>query len=215
MKKFGIRTEGLEQIFEDTIVNYLKESERIDFTFLEIGAAGCVSLKSFYKIIKENINHFVIIGLDLCDGWSLDWSTILSFEDLGIRQEEEIKRNTKNNVWLQLTNEPREWIQQHFIGASLDVCFIDGCHGSKCVTEDFNIVSPKMKSGGIVMFHDSGEEETGTDWQGHCNEYINVRKAILDLGLDGKNEEWEFIADIKGSRANGGYGNGLWIVQKK
>ena len=74
-------------------------------------------------------------------------------------------------------------------------------------------------SGGYVLFHDCGLEEIGTDWQGHCNENINVRKALVDLGLleTVTRNGWKFVVELSGTRKtnndpNGG--NSLAIFQK-
>ena len=222
MKKFGIRTTGLEFIFETTVSNYIKSvTNKLEqeFTFLEIGSAGCVSMKSFYEIIKENINHdnWSVRGLDLCEGWRLDWNQINSFEGLKIFKEEECSKDGDNHSILNLTDKPREWIDETFEEKSIDICFIDGCHGSKCVYKDFKVVESKIKNNGIVMFHDSGMEEMGTDWQDCCKEYINVRKGIYDAGLlnPNENKNWEPLADVVGSRVHGLDGNGLFITRKR
>ena len=67
------------------------------------------------------------------------------------------------------------------------------------------------------MFHDSGMDEMGTDWQACCSEFINVRKGIHDAGLLNANEntDWQPLADIVGSRVHGLDGNGLFITQKR
>jgi hypothetical protein len=216
MKRFGIATNGLEQYFEDIFKNYFLNYKGEEFSYLEIGAAGCLSLKSFYEIIKENFNKKVdVVGLDLTNGWSLEWNQIQAFgHPLSIIEKGKLVNGINSDVKLILEDDPRLWISNYYKNESLDICFIDGCHGSKCVTKDFNTVSSKIKKNGIVFFHDSGKSETGTDWQHHCEEFINVRKAILDLGLDGSNKDWKFINDIEGSRARGSDGNGLWIIQK-
>jgi|TARA_R100001163_G_scaffold15541_2_gene14038 hypothetical protein len=220
MKKFGIRTTGLEYIFETTISNYiLKNNYKENFTFLEVGSAGCVSMKSFYEIVKETIKHedWSIQGLDLCEGWSLDWDEINSFDGLTIFKEGELIKEGNLNSTLNLTDKPREWVSETFAENSIDICFIDGCHGSKCVYKDFITVEPKIKTGGIVMFHDSGMAEMNTDWQDCCKEYINVRKGIHDAGLldFNKNTKWQALADIIGSRVHGLDGNGLFITRKR
>lgn len=219
MKQFGIRTDGLEEIFENIFKDYFSSGSVENFKYLEIGAAGCQSFKSFYELIEENCNvDYHAYGLDLVAGWSLDWRHIGNFGHPIQIFSDDPKQNSfafSAKASLFLKNNPREWISSFFEDGAIDICFIDGCHGSKCVIKDFEVVSPKIKQGGLVMFHDSGEAETGTDWQGHCEEYINVRKAILDLGLDGSNSDWSFLMDIKGSRTHGGDGNGLWVVRKK
>ncbi len=219
MKKFGIRMDGNETSIEESFKKYLETNES-DFKYLEIGAAGTVSMKSIYEIVSENIKHnnWEIHGLDLPNGWSLDWNQIANFNHPlclyinGIQNLARFDTFAKASLWLQ--SDPRKWISE-LKDESIDVCFIDGCHGAACVTADFKAVQSKIKKGGIVFFHDAGEPEQGTDWQGHCNEYINVRKAIIDLGLfENKLENWQFVNETNGSRKNGGDGNSCVFIKK-
>ena len=78
-----------------------------------------------------------IQGLDLCEGWSLDWDEINSFDGLTIFKEGELIKEGNLNSTLNLTDKPREWVSETFAENSIDICFIDGCHGSKCVYKDF------------------------------------------------------------------------------
>lgn len=214
---------GNETFIEESFKQYLETNEN-DFKYLEIGAAGTVSMKSIYEIVSENIKHnnWEIHGLDLPSGWSLDWNQIANFNHPlclyinGIQNLARFDTFAKASLWL--LSDPRKWISE-LKDESIDICFIDGCHGAPCVTADFKAVQPKIKKGGIVFFHDAGEPEQGTDWQGHCNEYINVRKAINYLGLletsEFKLHEWEFIFETQGSRKVGGDGNSCVFVRKK
>lgn len=211
--------DGNETSIEESFKKYLETNES-DFKYLEIGAAGTVSMKSIYEIVSENIKHnnWEIHGLDLPNGWSLDWNQIANFNHPlclyinGIQNLARFDTFAKASLWLQ--SDPRKWISE-LKDESIDVCFIDGCHGAPCVTADFKAVQSKIKKGGIVFFHDAGEPEQGTDWQGHCNEYINVRKAIIDLGLfENKLENWQFVNETNGSRKNGGDGNSCVFIKK-
>jgi hypothetical protein len=225
MKRFGIRMDGNETVIESIISEYIKSEvncKQEQFRYLEIGAAGCITLRAVYDIVKENISidDWKTIGLDLIDGWSLDFD-----ETHRLFKENELEFHAKGisggrcaprpKCELFLEVEPRSWIKSHFYNNSIDICFVDGCHGAPCVKADFLAIQSKIKRGGYVIFHDAGEEEQGTDFQTHCLEFINVRQAIIDLGLDRDSNEWQFVLDKKGSRSQGSNGNGLWIVKKK
>lgn len=210
---------GNETPIEELFKQYLEINES-DFKYLEIGAAGTVSMKAIYEIISENIKHnnWEVHGLDLPNGWSLDWNEIGKFNHplcVYVNRIQNLARFdhlAKASLWLQ--SNPRKWISE-LKDESIDICFIDGCHGAPCVTADFKNVQSKIKVGGIVFFHDAGEQEQGTDWQGHCNENINVRKAILDLGLlENKLENWQFMHETIGSRKIGGDGNSCVFIKK-
>lgn len=214
---------GNETPIEELFKQYLEINES-DFKYLEIGAAGTVSMKAIYEIISENIKHnnWEVHGLDLPNGWSLDWNEIGKFNHplcVYVNEIQNLARFdhlAKASLWLQ--SNPRKWISE-LKDESIDICFIDGCHGAPCVIKDFEAVKSKIKKNGIVFFHDAGEPEQGTDWQGHCNEHINVRKAVNDLGLldssESKLHGWEFIFEAQGSRKIGGDGNSCVFVKKK
>lgn len=222
-RKFGIRMAGneidIENIFQNYLLNHgCKPFDEVPFNYLEIGAAGTVTMKSIYEIVKSYIKHdrWQIMGLDLPNGWSLDWSTINSFaHPLNIIKEDDKKSYIPNShASLYLQSNPREWIAA-LPDESIDICFIDGCHGKRCVLEDFRAVESKIVKGGIIFFHDAGVPEQGTDWQGHCQENINVRQAIEELGLlNGTNKQWKFLFETNGSRKIGGDGNSCIFIEK-
>lgn len=75
----------------------------------------------------------------------------------------------------------------------ISVAFIDACHGKPCVMADFEAVEKHITKGGLVIFHDAGENEQGSSMQPHCGEPINVRAALDALGLlNGSREGWAF-----------------------
>lgn len=218
MKRFGIRMSGCEQEIENLIKSYLNAQLRANFQYLEIGAAGCITLRAVYDIVKENILHsnWKTIGVDIDGGWSLDWESI---KKLFNSDELEVWTNRlsgstsgllKAQLWID--RNPRELISSYF--NNIDICLIDGCHGICCI-QDFQTVESKIVSNGLVLFHDAGILEQGTDWQEHCSEFINVRKHLSELGLfDNKYPNWKFEKEILGSRFVGGDGNNIAVFRK-
>lgn len=221
-KEFGIRMAGCEIPLEELIKGYLLTHSLAEFKYLEIGAASCVTLRAVYDIVKENIkyNKWKVIGVDIDGGWSIDWNQITS--KFNTNQELEIWTNRLSggplttpipNAQLWIDKNPRELITTNFY--DIDICFIDGCHCYTCPKEDFLSVERNIKTNGIVIFHDVGVLEQGTDWQAHGNDFINVRKSLSDLGLfDNKYPGWQFIAEIPGSRLTGGDGNSCGAFRK-
>jgi hypothetical protein len=85
--------------------------------------------------------------------------------------------------------------------------FIDACHGYECVTRNFNDAEKHIKDGGIICFHDSDEDCQGTHWPQHCGGGINVREALIDLGLlDKSRPGWRLINETTGDKDRGGHG---------
>ena len=79
---------------------------------------------------------------------------------------------------------------------TIDMVFVDGCHGEKCVRQDFFKVLPLVRSGGIVVFHDASPQCQGQHHQPHCGTGIAVREGLKRLGLlDDEVPGWRKIAE--------------------
>lgn len=221
-RKWGIRMSGLEAPLADLLRQHLAQypADR-PYTAIEVGSAGCTTLRAFSDIIAEarGQSPWRVVGFDLTPGkaWSLD------MEEVKANGVEYIFTNPLdmsslplNQMSLILLDDPRAYIQ-HAFSLPIDLAFIDGCHG-KCSGRDFLALEKKMVPGGVVVLHDYGEIETGTDWQQCCREFINVRTYVHRLGLatpcNERRKGWRFIGEIPGSRRFGGDGNSCCVVQR-
>lgn len=226
----GIRLGGCEEALESLIRQQLAAIPRENgYTLIEIGSAGCVTLRAFRDIVAEmpDGRERVVIGVDLTPdkAWSLNMVEVnQSF--YGVPHQ--IVYPEKGQSWrapfafsttmtLCLLSEPREWLAGPTSPQKLDFVFVDGCHG-KCAGLDFLAIEHKVNPGGVVVFHDFGELETGSDWQHHCREFINVRSYVHRLGLAAPcnvpRKGWRFLGEIKGSRHQGLDGNSCAVVQR-
>lgn len=219
MKRFGLALGGCEGSIEALIKDHLKAFKDDVYTLIEIGSAGCVSLRAFKDIISEaRKTNWSVVGLDLTESkaWSLDWPEINAAFDgnpLIFRNRTAGLHAQLDGMTLWLLDDPRSFLKDDF-KPTIDFAFIDGCHGI-CARHDFEAIESKVRQGGLVMFHDVGVLEQGRDFQPHCNEYINVRKHIGDLGLlDDTRPGWKLVGEIPGSRVWGGDGNSCAVVQK-
>lgn len=219
MKKFGIRTDGIEVEIENIFKNYLSQNED-DFKYYEIGSAGCITLRAITDIVIENIKHknWLVDGLDLVNGYSLNWTEINSVFDkksLQVFTEgmSSISYLNAPKTRLLLWEDPRTYTKS-LTENSLDIVFVDGNHNKFNVTEDFLSVESKVKKNGLVLFHDFCQYEQDTDPQVGGG-FIEVRSACEGLGLlNNTREGWNFIKEIPGSRAWGGDGNGVGVFKK-
>jgi hypothetical protein len=219
MKKFGIRTSGIEIEIENLFKDYLNYNKD-DFKYYEIGAAGCITLRAITDIVVENIKHqnWLVDGIDLVNGYSLNWSEINSVfnqKTLQVYTEGMSNLNYLKNpkTRLLLWEDPRKY-SQSLDDKSLDIVLIDGNHNETNVTEDFLSIESKVKINGLVLFHDFCQLEQGTDPQVGGG-FIEVQKACENLNLlNNKRDGWIFIKEVKGSRYWGGDGNGLGIFKK-
>ncbi len=236
-KKMGIRMSGCERPLEDLLTQHVSACP-INRTYIviEIGSAGCTTLRAFKDIISEKrgLNPWIVFGFDLTEdkAWSLNWDEInAAFNgDPNILREEHCGLEESlfytNRMYLWLLDDPRSFLWRPSDGlhgvpkgfsGSIDFAFIDGCHGA-CSGHDFEAIEKKVSIGGLVVFHDYGEIEQGTDFQPHCNEFINVRTYVHKLGLAAPCREprkgWRFVGEIKGSRNFGGDGNSCAVIQR-
>jgi hypothetical protein len=219
MKKFGIRTDGIEIEIEEIFKNYLRDNNH-NFKYYEIGCAGCITLKAITDIVEENIKHsdWLIEGIDLSKESSINLqeiNSVFSAQTLQVFDNGLSNINYLNipKTRLLLWNDPRKYTKS-LLDESLDIVLIDGNHNEINVTEDFLSVESKIKKNGLVLFHDFCELEQGTDPQAGGG-FIEVRKACENLNLmNNKRDGWLFIKEIKGSRYWGGDGNGVGIFKK-
>ena len=61
---------------------------------------------------------------------------------------------------------------------TIDVAFVDGCHSYKGIRNDFEVVYPKIKPGGIVVFHDTLRIDGCRDFM------IDLRTTLYDGTYD-------------------------------
>jgi hypothetical protein len=217
-RKFGIRMDGCEEEFEQIL-----KQTAAKFTpcnVLEIGTAGGTTLRAMWGILEEcKPQQFRLIGSDLPNGWSLDKPSLdrLFGDELVLTGENFTSALAYKLGSVTLTLQDAKKFLATFESEKLPIhfCFIDGCHGAPCVKADFLAVEPHVPSGGVVVFHDIGEIEQGTDWQGHCGQYINVRQGVKELGLlDGSRPGWKVVKEIQGDRLRGGEGNNCFVVER-
>lgn len=225
MKKFGLGLDGCENGIEALLKQHVEFIKSDVYNLIEIGSAGCVTLRAMKDIVSEKQEKWKIAGFDLPNGWSLDWVEINKVFDNKpkILKQDDLdngKTLNENEMTLFLLEDPRKFLKEEW-KTQLDFVFIDGCHG-KCAADDFLAIEDKVKVGGIVMFHDFAFIDQGRDFQPHCQEMINVRKHLKDIGLYDTREVnktpfrdgWRFIAEIQGSRYWGGGGNSCGVFQK-
>ncbi len=216
--------DGCERPIEDLIKQHVALLPRDHvYTLLEIGSAGCVSLKAFSDILEqERPDQWRTIGLDLTldKAWSVDMNEVR--ESFRGRREQIIVASQMAAVMglmgmsLLLLDDPRTFVRD-ILPYAPDFTFIDGSHGASC-GRDFLAVEAKVPLHGLVVFHDYGEPEQGTDWQAFDHEFINVRTYVHRLGLAAPcvtpRKGWRFVGEIKGSRHYGGDGNSCCVVQR-
>lgn len=222
MKKFGIRFNGLEEPIEELIKNHTNLQTSDNYVAVEIGSAGCYTLKAIHDIISENRKGpFASFGFDIptCGLDNIN-DLIVNFAGKpNIIRREELNPSLRLNygeMYLFLLADPQSFLKDYF-PSMIDLCHIDAVHSKPFVIKDFETIENKMRSGGLIFLHDFCQECQGTDIQIDGNP-IQVREAVKELGLlDGTRKNWEFVCEIPGSRTTKTGtmdGNGLRCVKK-
>lgn len=227
-RRWGLRLDGCGAPLEDLIRQQLAIYHPAAYTLIEIGSAGCVTLRAFADILREaGAPQWRAVGFDLTldKAWSVSMDEVRqSFAGLpwqvyeGVTAEEMvINVALLSEMSLCLLHHPRTQLVQ--FPTFIDFVFIDASHG-KSSGLDFLAIESKVVPGGLVVFHDYGEAEQGTDWQSADREFISVRSYVHRLGLNTPSPNgvlrkgWRFVGEIKGSRHWGGDGNSCAVVQR-
>ena len=164
---------------------------------LEIGTANGGTLFLFTRVASENAK---IISIDLPKGMFgggyPDWkiplykSFALSSQEIHLIRADSHDPATLNKV------------KKILNGRKADLLFIDGDHTYEGVKKDFEMYSPLVKNGGIIVFHDivpGPEENVG----GVPEFWRNIKEIMKNY-----NKTKEIVQDWD----QGGYGFGILFV---
>lgn len=114
---------------------------------LEVGSYGGGSLYSISQLAADDAT---IISIDL-------HKTMYASVDKKHEAFTLLMKDTQSfyqiNADSQLDS-TKEWAIKNLNGKELDVLFIDGDHSDRGAQKDFNMYSPLVRNGGIIIFHD-------------------------------------------------------------
>lgn len=226
MLKLGFNTLGTEQVFEQMLMKAVENSPihalfGARFNYLEIGIAEGTTLLAVSNWLKENVDKnkiWNVLGIDLIDGQFFNVQDFLSKahnHTVVVKRYPDdvpyclppVGKNNVINIELIKADDPTYY--SHLVPNSVNFAVIDGCHGAPCVKRDFIWIESALVLNGIVAFHDAGVEDQGIHHQHHCDQPINVRKALIDLhlldepGLSGSRPGWQLVSLIDGDKSPG------------
>ena len=210
--EFGICMNGLESAMERhllSVVNRFPET-----TYVEIGAAYGKTLTAMASILKSTGKDWRAVGIDLPDGYSFDTASVKQYASdrdllLEVRAGANLSNPIKNNVITLCLIDAQIYLDEIW-DAPIHFAFIDGCHGEECVTKDFLNVSQFVPVGGMIAFHDFGEDSCGEP-QVHCVTG-NTRAALRKLGLlDDKYPGWAMAEHAVGDKTRVGRDLGVFL----
>lgn len=233
--RFGIRMEGTTERFTELFLDRARACVAASrpFSFFELGTAEGFTFSALCKTLVANgLNRdATMVSCDLPPGqsWSTDSAKLMAnMRETGMAWAEMGGTDVLARLDLAPPIGPGYATVVYYDGRTLikalheklgfspDFTFIDGCHGAPCVTRDFLAIEPTVKPGALVVFHDACLDSQHTDMQDHCHERINVRQALINLGLmpGGGRAGWAFVEEIASDRARGGQGNGHVVITR-
>jgi predicted O-methyltransferase YrrM len=158
---------------------------------LEIGTASGGTLFSFSKTASP---HATIISVDLPGGkfgagyyiWRIPYYKSFASKHQKIKL---LRRNSHDPSTLNK-------VKSYLHNAQLDMLFIDGDHTYKGVKQDFELYSPLVRKGGLIVFHDIAYHppKTGVEVYRFWNE-IKQKFPSQEIIKD-PNQEWAGIGII-------------------
>jgi len=212
MMEFGFGMQGMEERIL-TIARAIA-AKFGEVTYVEIGVGQGPTLTAIASTLRDHAEKWRAIGVELPNGYSFDRQKVMEFA-----RDRHLPLNfvTPNGSiqhprWNQVSVFLKD--SQSFLTEMwqepIQLALIDGCHGRPCVIQDFLAVEVFMVKGGLVMFHDFGQDQIG-HYQPHCVTGLDVRGAVQDLGLlNGKREGWVFREELTANKAVGGWDMGIF-----
>lgn len=222
MTRLGFSMDGLESSIEELIREQIWPRFKKALTYLEIGIGHGGTLGGMAEMLKNCPApcRWRVIGVELPEGYSFCQQEV--YRSAQIRQipitfVEHFGGSKLNPDWGAITVYLCD--AQRFLPLYWDDCIslalIDGCHGRSCVKADFLNLERFIEPGGVVMFHDFGEDEAGKAQNHVCPECptIDVRGACKDLGLFNERPNWAFVDEWVGDKSAAGANMGVFRKQ--
>ncbi len=147
---------------------------------VELGTQGGLSYFTFCQAMKEQ-------GVDglayAVDTWQGDEHTKAYDDEV---YQSVAKHNRHYNGFSYLMRMLFQDALRHFTDGTIDLLHIDGLHTYEAVSEDFRLWGPKVRPGGIVLFHD-------------------IRARLLDFGA------WRFWDELEREHETFAFNHGFGL----
>jgi hypothetical protein len=118
-------------------------------TLVELGTQAGLSFFTFCQSVKENNLDTICYAVDT---WEGEEHTGKYEEDIFLSVQDYARKEYAGNTYL-LRKLFSEALEQ-FSDESIELLHIDGLHTYEAVKEDFETWYPKVRPGGVILFHD-------------------------------------------------------------
>ena len=170
----GMLTQGDTHVLLHHVKNLTFNSK-----YVEVGSyLGCSSVLTGLNIPNKSLVYSHDIWVDNMKDLGVDSAPPPEVDNYFYKFYENILDNNLESVVIPIRGDSKYTLGIHK-DKSIDLAFIDGDHSYKGVTDDLEMILPKMKEKGIILCHDATPES-------------EVQKAIVDFCS--KNE----LNDIRG-----------------
>jgi predicted O-methyltransferase YrrM len=180
-KKLTDLMDGHAYIHDDEIALFSKIAKACSGTIVEIGCAFGASSSIFLLHSDENVRLHSIDPFIQDSMRDFQASAEICKKNVS-RILQVFKKQTRLKDWSLHTdysyNVVKNWTE------SVDVIFIDGDHTYEAVRKDFEDWFPHVKTGGLIMFHDSRKEES-TPVKTFNRGWVGPTKFVKELKSSG------------------------------
>jgi hypothetical protein len=148
-------------LFKSALQDYPREVDK-DIFGIEIGVLDGETSR-FFLSLNDDIN---LIGIEPFVPDSMEASLIGS--------EDKVNANVApyKNRW-GLIKDFSYNVSERFQDNSVDFIFIDGDHNYDAVKQDFQLYNPKIKTGGLIFFHDSRMNRGGANFHVGSSKFVD------------------------------------------
>lgn len=212
--KYGLCMGGNEASFETLLrarAQAVMQKPRFNvnnkpvFFYVEIGVGGGETFTTAMDILAsiEGIKPLGL-GIDIPGGWSFDTQLAAKLKAgphqdrayIALRSDVDIfELENADEKGENLADVFSDYANTHDFGWHADFVFIDGCHGAPCAKKDLLWSIPWLDDGAVVVFHDASPRCQGHHMQPHCGTGIDVRKALVDMGLFKSQYPFKFLTE--------------------
>jgi len=173
--------------FLDSILDLCRPGK--EFWLAEIGIAAGATMAGILRALQRHRPDcdWKCAGIDIVGGWCFHSGAIRSscgqWLEPAPKLEDLPELPARKLVYYDCGS---EYFFNHAAGIQFDAVHVDGCHAPTCVARDFLVAAPKLKVGGVMIFHDADPwcQNDPKEIQG-CGFPIGTRQALISLDILG------------------------------
>lgn len=193
---------GTEEVIESRILDVISKFGRLNY--VEIGIGEGQTMFAAASIANDAKVPWAVLGVDIAKPrhfrWN-EWNDRCTFPHI-VSTDPYFAPDNTITIWLSGSPIAKLPWKPNYV-------LIDGCHCKECCVRDFVAIEPLVDIGGIVAFHDAGDNERYPEPQCRPDRGCEVPDALLELGLHHSQSTirkgWSSMGIAYGDRASAFY----------